>query len=252
MKVSEKKFISNVFASVKKYAHWYNIRSFSPVIAQCIIESDWGNSELARNANNYFNIIADENWNGKTYEYPKIIKIDDRRYEKKYIKLCAYDSLDESVEEYFKYLKNNYADIQYVINEEVFIDRLIENGYKPFESISVDYKQCVMKLIDEYELRTYDAYNHKEGSSEFRSTTALKNSLRRKKEKKFYDRYTGKDSSDIDKVLKEIGVPSKYTGSISARKELAKANGYKYYTGSDNDNRKLLLLAWTGRLRKVK
>lgn len=249
MKISEKKFISNVFASIKKYANLYNIRSFSPIIAQCIVESDWGNSELSQKANNYFNIIADENWNGETYEYPKIVKMNDGTYKKRNIKMCVYKSLDESSEEYFKYLKKNYGDVQYVINEEVFIDKLVDNGFKPFESISVDYKQCLIRIIDRYSLRMYDAYNHKEGSVEFKSGSK---SVKKKQEKKFYDRYTGKDSSDIDEVLKEVGVPSEYTGSISARKKLAKANGYKKYTGSENDDRKLLLLAWVGRLKKVK
>lgn len=66
----------------------------------------------------------------------------------------------------------------------------------------------------------------------------------------YYKKYTGK-SQKIDEVLKAIGVPSKYYGSWNKRKNIAKANGIKNYTGTAKQNTTLISLAKSGKLKKV-
>jgi flagellum-specific peptidoglycan hydrolase FlgJ len=86
------------------------------LISQAIIESqgkmpdgNWrvGASKLARNSNNYFGIKC-HNWSGKTYN------IDTGEYDSsgnKYIdkSACfrAYDSVEDSIKDYIKFLKSN-------------------------------------------------------------------------------------------------------------------------------------------------
>ena len=82
---------------------------------------------------------------------------------------------------------------------------------------------------------------------------------RRKKEKDLFDsliecntyypRYNG-NSSNIDIVLKSIGVPDKYIGSWSCRKYVAYRNGITNYVGSLYDNIKIMELAKSGKLKK--
>jgi GH24 family phage-related lysozyme (muramidase) len=67
----------------------------------------------------------------------------------------------------------------------------------------------------------------------------------------FYPKYNGA-SNDIDIVLSSIGVKSSYYGNYKKRIPLAKVNGIKNYTGNLSDNIKLLSLAKTGNLKKVK
>ena len=67
----------------------------------------------------------------------------------------------------------------------------------------------------------------------------------------FYTKYNGA-SKDIDVVLSSIGVNSKFYGNYKKRIPLAEVNGIKNYTGSMSDNIKLLSLAKTGNLKKVK
>lgn len=67
----------------------------------------------------------------------------------------------------------------------------------------------------------------------------------------FYPKYNGA-SKDIDVVLSSIGVNSKFYGNYKKRIPLAEVNGIKNYTGSLSDNIKLLSLAKTGNLKKVK
>lgn len=66
----------------------------------------------------------------------------------------------------------------------------------------------------------------------------------------YYKKYTGK-STQIDVVLKAIGVPSKYYGSWSRRKAIAKKNGVSLYVGTSAQNIKLIELAKKGKLKKV-
>lgn len=47
-------FIETIAAYIKKYAPMYGIEVVSPIIAQAVLESGYGTSELAVNAHNYF------------------------------------------------------------------------------------------------------------------------------------------------------------------------------------------------------
>ena len=67
---------------------------------------------------------------------------------------------------------------------------------------------------------------------------------------KYYKKYTGA-SAQLDVILKAVGVPSKYYGSWSKRKPLAKANGIKLYVGTASQNTKLISLAKQGKLKIV-
>lgn len=67
----------------------------------------------------------------------------------------------------------------------------------------------------------------------------------------FYPKYNGA-SKDIDVVLSSIGVDSNFYGNYKKRIPLAEVNGIKNYTGSLSDNIKLLSLAKSGNLKKVK
>lgn len=66
----------------------------------------------------------------------------------------------------------------------------------------------------------------------------------------FYASYTG-NSGRIDEVLRAVGVPEKYRGSWTKRKAVAKANGISSYTGTANQNLKLIALAKKGTLKRV-
>ncbi len=75
-------------------------------IAQGILESGWGKSELAINGNNLFGIKASDGWNGTTYtiktaEY-------DRNNNKFYINAAfrKYNSWDESVKDHALFFHN--------------------------------------------------------------------------------------------------------------------------------------------------
>ena len=66
----------------------------------------------------------------------------------------------------------------------------------------------------------------------------------------YYSKYVG-SSSNIDIVLKSIGVGSKYIGAWTCRKPIATNNGILNYTGTIEQNLKLISLAKSGKLKRV-
>ena len=66
----------------------------------------------------------------------------------------------------------------------------------------------------------------------------------------YYPKYIG-SSSNIDIVLKSIGVGSKYIGASTCRKPIATNNGILNYTGTIEQNLKLISLAKSGKLKRV-
>lgn len=66
----------------------------------------------------------------------------------------------------------------------------------------------------------------------------------------YYSKYNG-NSTSIDIVLKSIGVESKYIGSWTCRKPIATKNGISNYTGTMEQNLKLISLAKSGKLKRV-
>ena len=66
----------------------------------------------------------------------------------------------------------------------------------------------------------------------------------------YYSKYTG-SSTSVDIVLKSIGVESRYIGSWTCRKPIATKNGISNYTGTIEQNVKLISLAKSGKLKRV-
>ena len=66
----------------------------------------------------------------------------------------------------------------------------------------------------------------------------------------YYSKYNG-NSASVDIVLKSIGVESKYIGSWTCRKPVATKNGISNYTGTMEQNLKLISLAKSGKLKRV-
>jgi len=125
-------------------------------LAQAILESNAGQSTLAREANNHFGIKCGSYWNGKTFYR----KDDDRNSRGKLIKSCfrAFKTPVESFIEHsdflsvqnrrrydflFSYGASDYTNWAYGLKKA---------GYATHK----EYPQLLIKLIEEYQLYKYD------------------------------------------------------------------------------------------------
>lgn len=60
--MDKQEFIKKIAGCVQKYAPAYGILVHSPIIAQAILESGWGESRLAAVYHNYFGLKCGTKW----------------------------------------------------------------------------------------------------------------------------------------------------------------------------------------------
>jgi flagellum-specific peptidoglycan hydrolase FlgJ len=119
----------------------------SITLAQAILESNSGESNLAKKHNNHFGIKCKSDWTGaKTYQD------DDAKQE------CfrAYDNAEVSFKDHSNFLKNrpNYVDLFLLdpVDDTAWAYGLKKAGY----ATATDYPKKLLKIIDDYELAQYN------------------------------------------------------------------------------------------------
>lgn len=131
----------------------------SITIAQAILESDFGRSELATQGNNLFGIKADSNYKGEkikfeTKEYHDIVIQDDFR---------KYDDVKQSIDDHGRFLYENERYKENGLFEgNTYIQQakaLEDAGYSTAENENGEkvYAKTLIQLIREYNLQLIDS-----------------------------------------------------------------------------------------------
>ena len=125
----------------------------SITLAQGMLESNWGRSELARKAKNHFGIKADKSWSGKTMKWE-----DDDYHNGKLIKskFRKYKSADQSFVDHSEFLANKKR-YEFLFNYDVtdyvaWAKGLVKAGY----ATDPKYASKLIKIIEKYGLYEYD------------------------------------------------------------------------------------------------
>lgn len=124
----------------------------SLTIAQAILESAWGESELAVNANNLFGIKASADWEGAKYT----------RETREYINneattitadFKAYNTLQESISDHSALLqKERYTKVLQATDYKVACQEVYNAGY----ATDPNYPTKLIDLIEQYDLHRFD------------------------------------------------------------------------------------------------
>ena len=153
MTTEQKNFIEKIAVAVNKYKDSYNIKVASPIIAQAIIESGWGESQLAAKYNNYFGLKCGSAWTGKSVnmttseEYIPGVHTNIRD------NFRVFDSLEEGVKGYFEFINySRYANLKGVTDPETYVKNIKADGY----ATSSTYVSTLMNTIKSYNLTQYD------------------------------------------------------------------------------------------------
>lgn len=128
----------------------------SVVIAQAILESNYGQSEIMMKANAVFGIKATNTWKGKKYNAKT-----GEFYNNNYVTInaCfrAYDSLEESVKDYFDLMDlSRYEKAKNQKSPRDCIKAIIDGGY----ATSPTYVESIMKIIMQNNLVKYDTISN--------------------------------------------------------------------------------------------
>ena len=151
--MKKEEFIQKIAGYVKKYATAYEIKVCSPIIAQAILESGWGESRLAKDYHNYFGLKCGTKWQGKSvnlatweeYEAGTATVISD------YFRV--FDNMEEGVKGYFELLQiPRYQNLKGITEPGRYLETIWADGY----ATSSVYVQKNMELIEQYQLMKYD------------------------------------------------------------------------------------------------
>ena len=153
MTQAQKDFVARVGAMATADMNRSGILA-SLTIAQAILESGWGTSELATKANALFGIKADSRWNGRTYSkasqewngFMNVTVIASFR---------AYNSWEQSVADHSAFLAagTRYAAVIGERNYRKACTAIHKAGY----ATAPDYANRLIQLIETYGLAAYDS-----------------------------------------------------------------------------------------------
>ena len=164
MRIAREKFIADIAGYVKKYAGLYGILVYSPVIAQAVLESGWGESRLSSQYHNYFGLKCGTRWTGRSvnmrtqeeYREGTLTSIRDN--------FRVFDSMEEGVKGYFEFIQlERYRNLQGIRDPQEYLGTIRADGY----ATSFSHVEDCMKVIRQYELTRFD-----EGGCETMAKTA--------------------------------------------------------------------------------
>ena len=151
--MDKQEFIKKIAGCVRKYAADYGIAVHSPIIAQAILESGWGESKLASVYHNYFGLKCGTKWKGQSVnmktqeEYSpgtKTTITDNFR---------VYSNMDEGVKGYFEFIQlPRYQNLKGITDPKKYLQTIKDVGY----ATSSTYVADVFKCVEAYGLTEYD------------------------------------------------------------------------------------------------
>lgn len=126
-------------------------------LAQALLESNYGRSEMAMNANNHFGIKCGGDWKGQSY----FREDDDKDHRGRIIESCfrVYSNPEESFMAHSDFLRNNGKSSRYDFlfdydprDYKKWAHGLKKAGY----ATDPNYSKKLINLIEKYELYTFD------------------------------------------------------------------------------------------------
>ena len=150
-------FIENISEGAISNYNKYGILP-SITMAQAILESGWGNSELAVIHNNLFGIKADLRWNGAV----ATIVTSENYNDYTVANFRKYDSINESIEDHGKFLYENSRYAEYGLFDgkdyKAQAQALEDAGYSTVKNENGEsiYADKLISLIEKYSLMQYD------------------------------------------------------------------------------------------------
>ena len=150
---SRRQFTIDIAKYVRKYAPQYGIEVYSPIIAQAIHESGWGESKLSAKYHNYFGLKCGTKWTGKSVNMSTQEEYSAGTLTTISANFRAYDSMEEGVKGYFEFIQlARYANLKGITSPRKYLETIIADGYATGKS----YVDHTMNIINLYNLTQFD------------------------------------------------------------------------------------------------
>lgn len=222
--MSKEEFIKQIAALVKKYAPSYGIKVYSPIIAQAILESAYGTSELAVNACNYFGLKYREG-RCKTcigiYDKVGSEQNKDGSYTSSAMKWCKFEDMENGVIGYFDFINiSNYSNLKGVTDPRKYLENIKADGY----ATSLDYVDNLMSVIERWNLTDYDKQKKEENEMNNSSLVVYT---------KLSPNHSGRRTHSIDRITPHCVVGQLSAEGICACFPAGRDASCNYGIGSD-------------------
>lgn len=160
--MSNTAFINSIASHVKRLAPLYGICVYSPIIAQAILESASGTSELAVMANNFFGLKWRENRCPTSCgDYIKIGSEQnaDGSYSSSTMKWFKFPNIEAGVQGYFDFINiSRYANLKGITDPKAYLETIKADGY----ATSLNYVENLLAVIERYDLTRFDSMQEEE------------------------------------------------------------------------------------------
>lgn len=171
--MNNERFIQDIAVLVQKYAPSYGIEVYSPIIAQAVLESGYGTSELAVNAHNYFGLKY-RGGRCKTcigiYHMVGSEQNADGSYTSSAMQWCKFKDMENGVIGYFDFINiSNYKNLKGVTDPRQYLENIKADGY----ATSLKYVDNLMSVIEKWDLTKYDKEVKSMSNSSLVAYTAL-------------------------------------------------------------------------------
>lgn len=163
----QKQFMEQIAGYVRKYAPQFNVKVYSPIIAQAIIESNWGTSNKVINngkwMHNYFGLKwrdgrcpISSGWFTESGAEQDAVT---GQYTNSEMKWHKFDSMEDGVLGYFQWTNiERYASLKNVTCPQEYVENLKKSGY----ATSINYVNTLMNKIRELDLTRFDTVDGEE------------------------------------------------------------------------------------------
>jgi hypothetical protein len=140
----QKNFINTLKPLIVKYAGGnYCVEC---ILAQAILESAWGKSQLAKKYNNFFGMKTGRSWKGEKAELSTKEEIDGKLVTIKG-SFRAYPDIESGIAGYFDFIKlKRYANLKEARNYVDYATKLKEDGW----ATSCGYTKNLIKIVETY------------------------------------------------------------------------------------------------------
>ena len=152
---ARRQFVLDVARLVREYAPQYGVKVCSPIIAQAIHESGWGESSLGYKYHNYFGLKCGTLWKGKSVNLSTKEEYSTGELTTIKANFRVYDSMEEGVKGYFVFLfdgRTRFNNLKGVTDPLTYLQNIKNDGF----ATGKNYAENCMKLVDAYDLKQFD------------------------------------------------------------------------------------------------
>ena len=150
---SRKQFVIQIAGYVRKYAPQYGIKVYSPIIAQAIHESGWGESSLSAKYHNYFGLKCGTLWTGKSVNLSTKEEYSAGSLTTIRSNFRVYDNMEQGVKGYFEFIQlPRYSNLKGVTSAKQYLTNIKNDGY----ATGYLYVDHTMALVNMYDLTQFD------------------------------------------------------------------------------------------------